>query len=313
MTITRANRNLGAGHLLFGSSLASKMYCTQIKAEVVTGWMEHVVGGFGRIGRTKVDEIIRLTCTPTGEFSAAIAALLWPYGATTLGTSIFGATDTAFGVHTMAGQKWSFHCGAVTRMPKISVGAGKLLYGDFEITCIVKNNTARSTANSLYTQAAVAWSGQPSLASVVKLPLTSAAWALGSPESITAKDGWEIDFNLALDWQTGADVGTFDALFSGLEVSARCLPLNYADARLDDLKIQGTGNDIGTGARTEADLTLIQANPGATIVLKNASLDKLDPQFADRADRFPEAVWLARRDISAGFGAVFSIAQTSAG
>lgn len=312
MTITRANRNLGAGHLLFGGSLASKLYCTQIKAEVVTGWLEHVVGGFGRIGRSKVDEIIRITCTPSGEFSAAIAALLWPYGATTLGASIFGATDTAMGIHTIAGQKWSLHSAAITRMPKLTVGAGKLLYGDFEITAIVKNNTARSAANSLYTQAAVAWAGQPTFASIVRLPLTSAAWALGSPESITAKDGWEIDFNLSLDWQTGADVGTFDALFSGLEVSARCLPLNYADARLDDLKIQGTGNDIGTSARVEADLTLIQANPGATIVLKNASLDKLDPQFADRADRFPEAVWLARRDISAGFGAVFTVAVTAA-
>jgi hypothetical protein len=185
------------------------------------------------------------------------------------------------------------------------------MYGDFEITGVVKNSTARSAANSLYTLATQAWTGVPAAASRVILPLTSASWAVTAAESINAKNGWAIDFKLDLAWQTAADVGTYDALFNDLEVTAKCLPLNYADARFDELKIQGTGNDLGSNARAEADLTLIQPNPGATFVGKNASFEQLDPAFADNQDRFPEVVWKLRRDTSTAYGVLFSFAQTA--
>lgn len=311
MTITRASRNLGPGHLLFGATLASKLFCKSIKAEIVTTFNDNLPGGFGRVGRSKTDELIRVSFTPTGEFSSDIAALLWPYGATAIGASIFGATDTAVAIQTLAGRRWTLHAAAVTKMPNIHLGGGQEMYGEFEITGIVKNNTARSAANAVMTEAAQAWSGVPTPASRVILPLTSASWALGSPESINAKNGWQIEFALELAWQVGADTGTFDALFMGVDVKAKCLPLNYADARIADLKIDGTGNDIGSNARSEADLTLIQPNPGATLVLKNASLDSLNPAFADGQDRFPEVVWRARRDVSASYGAIFTFAQTA--
>jgi hypothetical protein len=312
MTINRTTHNLGAGHLLFGSALSKTLYCTAIRAEIATSWLEHRPGGFGRIGRVKIDETIKLTCSPIGDWSADIAAFLWPYGSTAIGAGIFGATDSAVAVQTIAGKRLSLHAAAITRMPTIFLGGSRPIYGDFEITGIVKNNTARSTADSVYTVATQAWAGLPAAANVVTLPLTSAVWGLGTPESVTARDGWTIDFELALTPQTAADVGTYDILFGGLEVRARCQPIGFADARIDDLKIQGAGNDIGSGARVEADLTLIQPNPGATITIENASLDQANPQYEDLAHRFPEVVWIARRDIATAYGAIFAVAQTAA-
>jgi 2-oxoglutarate dehydrogenase E2 component (dihydrolipoamide succinyltransferase) len=43
------------------------------------------INGFGRIGRVKIDETIKLTCSPIGDWSADIAAFLWPYGSTAIG------------------------------------------------------------------------------------------------------------------------------------------------------------------------------------------------------------------------------------
>lgn len=309
MSIDRTTINLGPGHFLFGASLASTMYCTNIALKINTKWLEIRPGGFGRIDRRKVDETFTLTLTPIGELNSAIAAMLWPYGSTAMGASIFGATDTAFGIQTLSGQKFSFTCGAITKMPKLMLGAGLKPYDQFELTCIIGNSLDRTNAAALYTLAANAWSGHPTSANVVTLPV-AATWALGSPETIVAKNGWEIDFDLQLDWQTSADVGTFDARFRTCEARAKCLPIGYSEARLAELKIQNTGGAIGTSSRVTADLTLAQPSGGITVVLKNALFDDMAMQFADNADRFGDVIWLANRALSAGYGALFTVAMS---
>jgi hypothetical protein len=307
--ITRANRNLGAGHIITGSTV---VYCTNIRVAVETTWLDLAPGGFGRIGRNKVDELIRVTATPVGTFDATIAAFLWPYGSAVIGASVFGTTDTAVYIHSLAGQKWTLHAAAITRMPSITLGGATPLYGDFEVTGLVKTATARSAANAIYTIAAEAFAGTPSASSRVTLPLTSSTWAIGSPETIIPRDGWVIDFDLGLEPQVGADTGTYDMFVRDVVCRARCLPLNYADTRFNDLDIDGTGNGIGTNARSTADLTIIQPNPGMTFVLQNAAIDQANPAFADLEHRFPEVVWLGTRDITAGGGALFSVAVTAA-
>lgn len=309
--INRTTLTLGPGHLLYGSGLTSKLFCKSIKVSVNTKWMDIAPGGFGRIDRRKIDETIQIQCDGIGEFDAGIAALLWPYGSTAIGDSIFGATDTAIGVHTLGGQKFTVHCCAVTKMPPIFIGAGAPIFGSFEITGILKLSTARSNAAALYTLASASWSGTPTAGNVKMLPAT-ASWALNSPETIVPKAGWTIDFDLGLDWQVSSDFGTFDARFRHLEARAKCLPIGYAETRWAELKIQDTGNDIGSGARVGADLTITQANPGATVVLKNARFDTMAMQFGDNLDRFGEVVWLATRDVSTSYGALFSIGVTPA-
>ena len=236
-TIDRTTLVQGPGHLLYGSGLTSVYYCSQIRAELVTETFPVDVAGFGPIEHRKADEIIRITCTPAGQFSAALAALLWPYGSTAVGTTIFGATDVPMGIQTLAGQKLALTAAAITRMPAITVGAAGFLAGDFEITGVVGKTTARTAAAALYTLASAAWSGQPAASGFVSLP-AAATWALGTPETIVAKAGWTIEFDLQLAPQRTLDLGTFDIRFQGCEVRARCLPVGYAESKWADLKVQ---------------------------------------------------------------------------
>lgn len=308
--INRTTLTLGPGHLLFGAGLSSTLYCTKIDVQIDTKWLEIRPGGFGRIDRRKVDETIVIKCSPIGQVNAAIVAMLWPYGSSAIGDSLFGATDTTMGVQTKGGQKFTFECCAITKMPPLRIGAGLVPYGDFEITAILKLSTDRSNAAALYALAANAWTGQPSASDVVMLP-AAASWALTpTAEAIVPKAGWEIDFDLQVDPQVSADFGTFDMRFKTIEARAKCLPIGYSEARLAELKLQDTGNSIGSGARIKADLTITQANPGLTVVLKNASFDTMPMQFGDNLDRMGEVVWLATRDISAGYGALFSVGIT---
>jgi hypothetical protein len=310
-TIDRTTLVTGPGHFLYGASLASTLYAESIKAELVTERFPVAPAGFGTIDWRKKDENIKLSVKPIGEFNAALATLLWPYGATAVGASIYGATDVAMGVQSMAGQKLSAVCAAITKMPKLTIGAERFLVGDFEVTGILGKGLARTSAAALYALASTAWSGQPTVANFISLP-AQATWALGTPETIVAKDGWEIDFNLSLDWQKNPNVGTFDALFKDLEVTASCTPMAYSESKWASLLVQSTGAAIGATSRTQADLTIAQDNPGATVVLKNAWLESVPLQYGVNQDRVGKVVWKARRSISSGYGAIFTIGVTAA-
>jgi len=310
-TIDRTTLVVGPGHFLYGTSLASLLFCDTLKADLVTERFPVAVSGFGTIDERKKDEHIEISAKPVGEFNAALATLLWPYGSTPIGTSIFGASDVAMGLQSMAGQKLALTAAAIETMPKIMFGADRFFVGDFKVRGILGKGLARTNAAALYTLSSVAWSGQPSVANFISLP-AKAIWALGSPETIVAKDGWEIDFKLSLDWQKNPDVGTFDALLKDLEVTASCMPMGYSESKWANLLVQGSGGGIGAPSRTQADLTIAQDNPGATVVLKNAWIETLPLQYGANVDRVGKVVWKARRDISTGFGALFSIGVTPA-
>lgn len=306
--IDRTTLVSGPAHLFFASS--KSIYCTKLVATLETTWLPVNVGGFGRIQKRKIDEVIKIVASPAGQMNADIAAFLWPYGATTIGTEIFGTADAGIIIHTLAGKKLTMTAGAVTKMPSISLGASGFLYGDFEITCVVGKSTARTTANSLYTLASTSWSGAPTAADFLTLPST-ATWALGSPETITALNGWTVDFELQLSPRKTPDLGTFGMHFRGCEVTAKCIPVGYDESKWAALLVQGTGAGIGA-ARTGADLTLAQDNPGISVVLQNAVLEKVPLQFDDETDRVPECEWVGNRDISSGYGALFSVGITPA-
>ena len=327
MSVNRTQLVLGPGHLLWGGATTGSgdtiawtplhtLFCKKIDAKVVTKWNNIEPAGWGRIDRRKGDEMVTLHISSAGGLTAAVMALLWPYGATTMGTSIFGASDTPIGVATMAGQQLVLWCAAITKMPDIMLGANGMVYSDFEVTGIIRNSTDRANSKALYTLSAVAFSAQtenkPTIADFVTLP-TVATWGTTAPEVIQAKSGWHISFEMPLSWQVSADYGTFDARFDKMEVRAKCLPIGFAESRWADLYIQGTGGAIGSSGRVQADLTLVQgtaAAGGITVVLKNASFDDANMQFGENMDRIQELAMIARRDISSGYGSLFTLAAT---
>jgi hypothetical protein len=213
-------------------------------------------------------------------------------------------------IHTLAGKKLTLTAAAVTKMPSLTFGAGGFLYGDFEITAVVGKGKARTEAGALYTLASTAWSGAPTPANFLNLP-SAATWALGSPETIKPVNLWTVDFELQLSPRASSDLGTFGMHFKGLEVRAKCMPIGYDETKWASLLVQGTGAAIGA-ERTGYDLTIAQDNPGLTLVLENAMLDKVPLQFDDEADRVGECEWLAHRDISSGYGALFTLGVTPA-
>lgn len=300
-TIDRTTLVQGPGHIEFPT--AQLLYCNNITAVVERSTFSRVVGGFGRIGApNKVDEIIRVTCTPAGQLTALIAAFLWPYGSTAVNASIFGAADVAISVWSKAGVKLTLTAAAITRMPSITMGAAGIQMGQFEITGILGKSSARTAANGLYTIASSSFTGYPTASQFVMLPV-SAAWNSGTP---VAKNGWTVEFDLNLKREVYTDVGTFDFRFMSCEARARCRPIAYAETQWDNLKLQSTGAAIG-GSRTVSDLVLTQDAGGLVVTLKNAELSEVPFQFSENDDRVGDCLWTATRDLASGYGALFSV------
>lgn len=221
---------------------------------------------FGNVDERLNDTIARCTFTPAGEVSAADMALLYPYQSPTIGDSIFGNTDVPLEVHSVAGTKVTIPAGAITGMPDMMLSAGKTVFGAAEIMGIIKDNTARSVANSVFDVSAVAFADTSFATANVKTVTYVGVFGSILP-SIVTEDGWTVTFDVGIVEHQVDDVGTIDATLESVGLLAKCKPINLSESDvLGALSIQGTGVARGATRRTGVDLVITGA--GSAVVLK---------------------------------------------
>jgi hypothetical protein len=258
----------------------------------------------------KVDERIddvtaKIQFTPAGEIETALLSALYPHANPVIGASIFGASDVAAYVHTKAGRKVTFHASALTKMPPLILSTNKTAFGQAEITAVRKNNTAFDTANSLFTDAAVAFSDTSFSSANVKTEKYTAVW---NSITIETESGWTIEPDMSINYHTTDEIGTVDATLEGVSVMAKCRPLNLTESQiLDNMKAQGTGNLRGKSLR--GGLNLVITGTTKTITIYDAALVVGPLRFGNAVLRGGEIGFMAQRAESTGtFGALFAFA-----
>jgi len=284
-----------------------------IAAVVESEFVDDKVSGYGNIDKTLGDQLVRVSWTPSGQITPAILAALYPYGATAIDASLFGATDTAAEIHSMLGKKLTLHNSALTRMPSLNLGAQETPFGEAELTALVKNITARTAAASFYTLADVAWSGTFDKTKKIKASYTGTWDPDGTPVTIIAANGWQVDFDLNLAAQKMDDVGTYDMTFMGLTVRAKCRPVNLSEAIWDYMRMQNSASAaIGSSQRQGYDLDINADIAGAIdLTLKDAMFAEAPLSWGEDELRAGEIGFEASRDLTAGFGNMFEIALST--
>jgi len=267
------------------------------------------VDGYGTIDDIIVDGKGSISMQPCGRLTAGIlTALYGPFQNPVIDSSIFGATDTASYVHSLAGQKLTFHNTAVVKVPSLKLSAiSTALEGEVEIMGLCKNNTERTAVNSCFTLAAAAFAGTVDRSDIKHLPYTG-TWGT---TSIVARAGWMVDIDIELEEFKADDFGTIDAWIKSVTFRARCQPMNLAESFMDSQLTQGTaGAAIGSTARQAKDLTLSAAG-GLTIVGKDCQFREGPLQWGEGKLRRDEIGFQATRTCDAGvYGNVFTIAMT---
>lgn len=263
----------------------------------------------------RMDEVLPVvTLTPTGEWEST--AVLFPYmsnqsGAiTTIGSEVFTASDGSAGdstliIWTLAGVKYTFQAAAITKMPDIILASTKTLLGPVTWTCVRKDNTPWSTANSLVEidEAAGAPSSTTTFdpAAILTQPYTC-AWQSPLATFVT-KEGIIVSFDCGFDPTTIDGTGTMGMTLRNVGVMARCMPVGVTELNgFNALKVQGTGAVRGRSLLAVAADFIVAPVTGSTptVTVKNAALKQSGFRFGSTVLRHGEYGFVAARAFPSG-------------
>lgn len=255
---------------------------------------------FGVVDTRHSDRRFEISFEPIGEWEAL--SVLFPYATTAYGASVYGASDSALVIHTLAGTKYTFHNAAVTSMPGIRAGVSQTLLGEVTFTALLKNSTDPTNAAAYYTVASEAYPGDTGFdACAIKTLAYASAWGITSPwDDFATEGGWEIGFDLSLRDEQVDGLGTVDMTFQNLKVNASCIPIGPTPEQvLTAMDLQGSGNALGSCRVTTGDDLNISAT-GVYVRLYNANLDDADLGQGTERKAVGQCSWLARRTVTAG-------------
>lgn len=305
MPLARASIIRGPGLVALASAV---FYSRDVQANTELARFQIAPDVFGEVDNRIDDVMAKILFTPEGELENL--ATLYPHQSPVIGASLFGASDTEAYVHSLAGKKVTFHAAALTRMPELILSANKTLFGQAEITCIRKNNTAASAAASLFTIATTALSDTSFTTAGVKTQHYAAAWGTVLT-SILTEGGWRITPEMRVRFHQSDEVGTVDATLEGVSVLAKCRPLNLAESDiLDALRLQNSASAVrGTTLRRGENLVL--TGTGFTVTLHDAALVEGPLRWGRAELRAGEIGFISHRAESSGaFTNLFTLATS---
>lgn len=279
-----------------------------ITADIETSSSDIVSSVSGKLDTIKMDQIGKISLTPCGQISADIIAALFPHQSPVIGASIFGATDVALAVHSVAGTKVTFHAAALTKCPDLILSPAKTAFGgNAEFTALVAKGKAPGDTGGLYTVASGTYAGYP-LNTGLTGHVYTATW--GSFSITDTIDGWTVSVELSVSPISVDTLGTIDMVLTGVTVRAKCKPVGPTEATL--LAALPALTARGQSLATADDLVITAASPGLTATLKNASLVTGPLAWGTTELRIGEIGFLAHREFTAGTpGDLYTIAATA--
>lgn len=256
---------------------------------------------WGVIEQRFSDKRIVVSFEPSGHFSTALAAVLWPYAATAMGASIYGGSDSPLVIHGRDGIKLTVPNAAVTAMPTIRHGVDKTLVGPITFTGLLANSADGSLEASYFAFTSVPFpadsgyvvAGIPTMGHRLIWKAAVAPWT-----SCAVETGAEVSFGLRLQEHAVDGLGTIDMRLAGMDVTAKATPVGPTAAEI--MTALNGGTALGAAA-VVSDLTIKPdlAN-GCQVILKKAQLVEAGLRYGAASKRIGPCTWLATRGFTTG-------------
>jgi len=299
-TITADTIYMGAAHILFNTN---KYLWAEgaVQVKLVRQELVNTVAGFGTVSTPSIDEHIEVTFMPSNRINADILTFLYGSIFSAMpGTSYFGSTDTVVKIHTMAGRALTLANCKPTVFPSLNFGVGvKRFGGPVTLTGILKRNTARGTANALFTPwADLAWDAEPDEADYPQ-STCQVTWANIAAKNLEAMDAWVFAPQVSLRPLVLPNLGLVDYRIDDVSVQVSAQPANLTEAELWETYMLGTSRLLGKTI-AGGDLTLAEDNPGLTAVVTNAIITPPTSTFDTQNPIAGSCVWTSRRKAVAG-------------
>lgn len=237
-----------------------------------------IASAYGGRGKRFKSRTVKIGFTPVGDMiSTADFNKLYPFGPTSIGKSIFGATPTVK-IHSLTeGKVHCFSRGGISKYADLSLGPTHQPLGSMEITCIPKA-ASQPTAVDYWKAALATETFADTTFDDTKIFTDIYNAALGARSApfnaMGSMDGFKVTPELKVKPIPAGDIGIADIIVDDLDCSVEFAPSNLSDDNIDTLlALQGTGALVpgqAFGAANE-DLVIDSDSFSATIYRAGAS------------------------------------------
>ena len=301
------------GRIVFrGSSFLAKLG-TAIESKLISEMFAVGTDAAGELDQRQKEAYNRITITPDGRMTSALAALLWPYGNPTIGTGIFSDTDYPLVVHGSDASLETFTSAALEEMPPLKFSSVESAVGQATFLCLRGNANNWSTANSLVTQADTAGSTTDTgfaPSGIVTQPYLAAWGNITGFVDFDTLDGFNVEFQVQFSDDSTDRHGLMNRRLKSVSARVRCNPIGPTRQQiLSNLVIQGTNAGRGKSrAAAGADLTITGDDGLAYFKLKQAILTDHVQRWGSEQIRNGDVAWVSTRSFAAGVpGALFTV------
>jgi hypothetical protein len=259
---------------------------------------------YGMLGKSKTDFQVVVEFEPVGEIEAL--AVLFPYGNSAIGSSVYGGTDKAL-VITAADATYTIRNAAVTQMPSIRCTANNTAFGSVQFTGILDLGGDPSALSDYYAVAAGAAIG--AAFDPTKLVTAPYQATLGGSTTFFSEAGFEISFELGLTPIVIDGIGTVDMSIQNLGCSISCIPVGIAESSFDSFfGSLDVGEDL---ASSTLDISTATSG-GLNFDCGAVQIVDLQKRFSSTENRLGQLSMSARRTFTTGNpNALFTVASVA--
>jgi hypothetical protein len=313
--ISRASLVGAPGRVVFGS--ASLYSRDAIEWPMKPKYEDDEVDGLGKIDKVKTDFQPEVSFTPDGRWNAATIAALWPYLSMAIGTDIYGASaDVPLSIHGADSSLGALIAAAVTKMPDLVFSPSKPLVGQVTFGGVIGNAKDPASSDSYVSYAASGGTfGDPAfIRTLLKRQAYTAAW--GSVTGFTAlytQEGFKVSFDAEFSEQHVDGIGIVSRKLVSVGVMVSFIPIGPTVTQvLNALRVQGSGNGIGTRLSANAAAFTITGADGVTyLTIPAANIHEGGFKFGAKVLRNGEVGFAAIRTFD-GNGVAQAIATLAA-
>ena len=308
----RSNLNRIPGRLAFNSVSLYSKGGTTIDQELQYALETVDVAGLGKIDNRDKEAHYKITITPDGRMTTALAAVLWPYASPTIGAGIFTDTDVPAVIHGNDSSLDTYAAAAVETMPPMTFHPVKTLVGQMTLLALRNHSTGGGTpvnvwsaANSLlteagsggtFTDAAFATSG------IVMQDYTLTWGSISGWAGLDFYDGLVFEPHVDYVDDTVAAYGLFNRRIKSVGGILRGIPIGVTRQMIQtQLQIQGAGAVRGaSGAAKAFPLTVTGADGKVYLQFSLGQLIKSRKQHGVEQLREGEVAWEVLPSFSSG-------------
>tara|TARA_R110002126_G_scaffold198538_2_gene346140 strand:- start:1455 stop:2366 length:912 start_codon:yes stop_codon:yes gene_type:complete len=272
-----------------------------ISLTMTTSTFDKESDAYGNLGKSKNDFQVVVEFEPVGEIEEL--AVLFPYGGTAIGSSVFGAVDKPL-VIVALDATYTIRNAAITQMPSIRCSANNTAFGSVQLTGILELAGDPSALTDYYAVAAGAALGTTfDPTKIVTSPYTA---TLGGSTTFFSEAGFEISFDLAMNPVMIDGIGTVDMSLQNVGCSISCIPVGIAESAFDTY----FGSLDAGEYLASATLDISTATSGGlNFDVAAVQITELQKRFSPSENRLGQLSMSARRTFTTGNpNALFTVA-----